>query len=145
MSKVREKNGRYAEHGKCMCCSKPLTDEFFGIGFGRKLKNIEKLKEIFFNIEIEPDGFFKGCEDCGNTMHDAYCYILNNPNEDVFYFPNENDFFVWFIETLVLNGYDISPYLFGKKVTLAEKISLVHEIKTETFFAVKAKNGKLYY
>ncbi len=152
MSKIREKNGRYDEHGKCMYCEKPLTEEFYGIDFTKQIvpKVLKKLKEVFFNVDFAKDGFFQGCAHCGDAMHAAYYHILNNPNEDspdenVFYFANEKDFFVWFIETLVLNGWDIKPYLFDKTVSLAEKIELIREIKTEIFFAVKAKDGKLYY
>lgn len=151
MTKLREKNGRYAEYNKCMCCNEPV-EEFWGIDFTKEIvpKVLEKLKEVFVGVKIAPNGFFQGCGNCGNAMHTAYYHILDNPSEDspdenVFYFPNETDFFVFFIKTLVLNGWDIKPYLFDKTVSLAEKIELIHEIKTEIFFAVKAKDGKLYY
>jgi len=144
-TKLREKNGQYAEHTKCTCCAEPIED-FWGIDFKVEEKILADLKEAFGkDVDFGKSGFFHGCGFCGNTVHDAYYFLKNGGDkQNLMYFDNEKDFFVFFIETLVQNGHDIKPYLFDKTISFETKLDLLKEILQGKFFiAVKLKDGKI--
>lgn len=112
----RRKNGQYDNNSICSCCSKPMTDEFFGIENANPLflEFIKKYQKNIFLLAL--------CENCGDKLHKAQEYFLQGieyrKNEYRFHaieFISKKELKMYYLEQIVKCGYSL-PFECSDKV-----------------------------
>lgn len=121
------KNGRYTEMYKCEVCNKSIGENYYS------LPNTHDR----FCRKIGIDGLSL-CGKCCDVITPQYNALVQGKEIEVI---TKNQLTVFYIETLVRNGFDIAPFLFKMhKPTTGEMLDKVNEYAEFSYFTLQKPN-----